>query len=124
MTVILTTGGRYYGNYNEVRRQLLHIKDKYAHDLIIVQGGATGADQLVRETCELLNIPCATVPAYWETHGKKAGPIRNIWMMRLKPKEAIAFPGGKGTNNMLEILQQANVFTTIVPEQMEDKGAR
>jgi hypothetical protein len=48
--------------------------------------------------------------ADWATHGKRAGPIRNIKMLdEEKPRVVIAFPGGAGTANMMKIGREAGV---------------
>lgn len=46
-------------------------------------------------------IPTATMDANWDLHGKAAGPIRNGHMAMLA-EICIAFPGGRGTNDMCE----------------------
>lgn len=40
-------------------------------------------------------------PADWERNGRAAGPIRNRQMLDGKPDLVIAFPGGKGTADMV-----------------------
>jgi hypothetical protein len=61
---------------------------------------------LVREWCARASragkhrvLEMIEVPAEWETHGRKAGPIRNARMLEHKPDLVVAFPGGKGTAN-------------------------
>jgi len=46
----------------------------------------------------------------WKTHGKKAGILRNIYMLEnSKPDTVLAFPGGKGTAHMIKISKAAGV---------------
>jgi UDP-N-acetylmuramoylalanine-D-glutamate ligase len=41
-------------------------------------------------------------PADWKTHGKAAGPKRNRQMLDdAKPDLVVAFPGGRGTDDMV-----------------------
>ena len=47
--------------------------------------------------------------ADWEKHGKAAGPKRNKRMLEWKPDLVVAFPGGKGTANMVQQARQAGV---------------
>lgn len=77
----------------------------------IVQGGASGADTLGRKWAYSHNIKqIVTYKADWETHGKAAGPIRNKLMLDTeKPDKVIAFPGGRGTANMVTQSIKANV---------------
>ena len=43
----------------------------------IVEGGAAGVDSSAAIHAERHGIPCKTIRADWEAHGKAAGPIRN-----------------------------------------------
>ena len=50
--------------------------------------------------------------ADWDTHGRKAGPLRNIQMLEEgKPNMVIAFPTptSKGTWHMVKISKEAGV---------------
>ncbi len=50
------------------------------------------------------------VATAWADYGKAAGPIRNALMLSEgRPRCVIAFPGGKGTRNMLKLAYQAGV---------------
>lgn len=59
-------------------------------------------------------VPCAEVKAQWGELGPKAGPLRNGWMLRLKPDIVIAFPGGKGTANMVAQAIEAGVEVLLI----------
>jgi predicted Rossmann-fold nucleotide-binding protein len=49
-------------------------------------------------------------PANWPKHGKGAGFIRNQQMLNEgKPDLMIAFPGGKGTADMIEKAIKAGI---------------
>lgn len=46
-------------------------------------------------------IPVCVFPANWRFEGKAAGPIRNSRMLSImEPDFVIAFPGGRGTEDM------------------------
>lgn len=48
--------------------------------------------------------------ANWDFYAKRAGSIRNGWMLKwAQPELVIAFPGGIGTANMKEQAYQAGV---------------
>ena len=64
-------------------------------------GGAKGADSLAVDAANELGLEVITVLANWQRHGKAAGPMRNTMMLRLDPDLVIAFPGDKGTENMV-----------------------
>jgi hypothetical protein len=116
---ILVCGGRDYAD----RRSLDMVLDA-AHSanpiICLIHGNARGADQLADDwaagKCETLTF----TPA-WEEHGKKAGPMRNQKMLdEGKPHIVIAFPGGKGTADMIRRAEAAGVpvvkITKAVPE--------
>ena len=70
-------------------------------DLVIIQGGASGADSFAMDWCVVNWVHFETYEADWKTHGKAAGPIRNQKMLDGgKPDMVLAFPGGSGTADM------------------------
>jgi hypothetical protein len=75
-----------------------------------MQGGATGVDEFAKGWAttrpEVKRWVCN---ADWKTHGRKAGPLRNARMLEWKPDAVIAFPGGKGTANMVALAKAAGV---------------
>jgi hypothetical protein len=67
-------------------------------------------DQLVQSWCYRNGVPCINIPAQWHALGKRAGPIRNAWMLRfLKVSLVVAFPGGKGTADMVGQAKAAGI---------------
>ena len=100
MNFVIVCGGRDYTN----RTRLIKVLDDLfeARD-VLVSGGAEGADRLGEEWAWSRERPFIVVPARWKEHGKKAGPIRNKQMLLMwRPRLVIAFPGGKGTGNMVK----------------------
>ncbi len=87
----------------------------------IIEGGAHGVDDAARRWAANEGVPCATVRAPWEKHGRAGGPIRNGWMLRLRPDLTIAFPGGDGTEDMVG---QARVVGVEVLEPYPGRRAR
>lgn len=79
--------------------------------LTIIEGGATGADTLAREWWKARHVgELITVRADWKKHGKAAGPIRNQHMVdHYKPELVVAFPGGRGTADMVRRAKAADV---------------
>jgi hypothetical protein len=56
------------------------------------------------------DIPCSVYMADWDGLGRKAGPIRNQRMLdEGKPDLVIAFPGGRGTADMVRRAREAGV---------------
>jgi hypothetical protein len=75
----------------------------------VVEGGADGADTCAFWWCLMHKIKCTTVRADWDTHGKKAGPIRNSAMLLHEPVLVIAFPGEVGTADMVAKAKKAGI---------------
>jgi hypothetical protein len=111
---VLVCGGRDYSNYECARKALdaLHALRAISR---IIEGGARGGDFLARMWAKDNKVKNQTFPADWETYGKKAGYMRNVQMIEEgKPNFVVAFPGGKGTANMVGIAQN-NGVTVWVP---------
>lgn len=71
-------------------------------ELIIIQGGARGADRFAKRWAEFSNVLCLEFPAEWSKYGRAAGHIRNTKMLdEGQPDLVLAFPGGSGTANMV-----------------------
>lgn len=94
---VLVCGGRDYSDVDMVSVTLKGLKFTW-----LIQGGADGADRLARDYAEAMGIPIKTYLADWEKHGKAAGPIRNQRMLdEGRPDLVVAFPGGRGTADMV-----------------------
>lgn len=113
MTRVLVCGGRSYGD----RFQFMCSMDDLVADegeiSCVIHGGCkTGADALAAEWVLRFGGECDedVFEADWIKHGKAAGPIRNQRMLdEGKPDLVIAFPGGKGTADMVARARKAGV---------------
>jgi predicted Rossmann-fold nucleotide-binding protein len=81
---------------------------------LIITGGAKGADTLAHNWAARAGLSTKIMYADWDTHGKAAGMIRNKLMLQELPDVVIAFKGGAGTENMINISRQANVPVFIL----------
>jgi len=104
---ILVCGGRNYWDQAAVDEVL----DEYRSDItVVIEGGATGADACAREWARKNRVQTLTFPADWARFGKSAGPYRNLQMLdEGKPDLVVAFPGGRGTENMVSLATQRKV---------------
>jgi len=105
----IVTGGRDYADAAAVQRELDHLA--LAEGLTeIAHGGARGADQLAGDWACANRLPCFVYPAEWKRLGRGAGPKRNAEMLRhFAPDVVIAFPGGRGTADMVARARKAGV---------------
>ena len=95
---ILVCGGRDFDDYSLVEQVL----DEYVIEFI-VHGAASGADRLADKYALGNSIETHRYPAKWGEHLNAAGPIRNQEMLKNHNDLdlVIAFPGGKGTDDMV-----------------------
>ncbi len=111
MKFVIVTGGRDYLNVDKVFKTL----DFLQPDRVIEGGCPTGADAFARKWCELNKVNNHTVHAEWDRHGKSAGPLRNKKMLELYPNATVvAFTGGRGTANCVDIANQMNMLVVKV----------
>jgi hypothetical protein len=108
MIRICVCGGRDF-NDKQLVYETLDKFLKIRQDIIIVNGDARGADSLATEWAKERNVKCELFPANWEKHKRAAGPIRNKEMIDSKLDVLVAFPGGKGTQNMIAQCKKNNV---------------
>ena len=95
---VLVCGGRYYADRLRVDQVLCDLKPEK-----VIHGAAQGADTLAAEWALDMGVPVEAYPADWERHGRAAGPIRNRHMLEDScPDVVVAFPGGKGTADMVK----------------------
>lgn len=111
---LLVCGGRNFTDVELLERTLSKIKESYVIECLI-EGGAWGADYLASQWAFKHGVWNERFPAEWGKYGKSAGPIRNKQMLdEGKPNLVLAFPGGKGTANMIMQAEAAGVEVIIV----------
>jgi hypothetical protein len=112
---ILVCGGRDYADEDVVARVLTDAFTFWIRSsdepFVIVHGDARGADRLAGAWADaypdiLVNEPH---PADWTRYGRRAGPIRNQEMLDSGIDLVIAFPGGRGTADMVHRARKAGV---------------
>jgi cysteine synthase len=114
---VLVCGGRNYPDRLAVWRELDRLTE--ADDdhplgkvaLTIIHGACrSGADLWADEWAVVNWARFEEYPADWKAHGKAAGPIRNQRMLdEGKPDLVLAFPGGRGTQDMITRALRAGV---------------
>lgn len=88
-------------------------KDDFGNFLpsvVIIHGDARGADRIADDWAVNNWCDIESYPADWETDGKAAGPIRNQRMIdEGTPDLVVAFPGGRGTADMVRRAERAGI---------------
>ena len=76
----------------------------------VVSGGARGVDRLGEKYARQEGISITRFPAQWDTHGRKAGPIRNGEMAEYADALIAIWDGeSPGTRNMLRQAHTADL---------------
>jgi hypothetical protein len=100
---ILVCGGREFSDADALEAFLdaIHLGNRGPVELVIY-GAARGADTMAGQWAQRRGIACIPYEADWEHEGRAAGPIRNKRMLDEGiPDLIVAFPGGRGTANMV-----------------------
>lgn len=117
----LICGGRNFGDFTGDEERVVEavrfLAVFYGDKLRVMHGDAKGADRLAGKAAVQFGVPVKSFPADWKTHPKAAGPIRNQQMLdyliwcRSKGHsvQVVAFPGGKGTADMVERAEAAGI---------------
>jgi hypothetical protein len=112
---VLVCGGRDYSD-RALLRGALGVWHRRHPITRIIHGGAPGADTMAGEWALENDIRCDVYPADWERYGRRAGPLRNKRMLReAKPDLVMAFPGGRGTLDMVRRAGLAGVRVVHQP---------
>ena len=112
---VIVCGGRGYADGPTVVNTLGNM-----NITTLAHGGAPGADELARVFALMAGIPTTEFPARWGEHGKAAGPIRNQRMLdEFKPDAVVAFPGGRGTADMVRRATASGVRVILIAPSAE-----
>ena len=111
---VLVCGGREYRDVEHVKKTLSEIH-RLKPITCIIEGGARGVDNYAAQWGDEHNLGRLTFYADWAQHGKAAGPIRNQAMLdEGKPVLVIAFPGGRGTADMVRRARKAKIEVILI----------
>lgn len=113
---ILVCGARDYSDYEKIYN---YLKNKNENgDIIVVEGGAPGADDLSKRAAVSLNIEYREYKADWKRYGRAAGPKRNQQMLDCEKPDLVAafhpyIDESKGTKDMVNRSKKANIPVEI-----------
>lgn len=116
---VLVCGSRTWNDPEPIRYFLagLQAENPDAH-LCVAHGGAQGADRLAGTAASMLDLPVDVFPADWQTHGRKAGFLRNKQMVEeWQPSLVLALsecPTTKGTAHTVRLAKAANIPVYVI----------
>lgn len=123
----LVAGSRSFEHYGLLKQKLdKMLKNK--SDIVIVSGGANGADTLAERYAKEKGYELKVMKADWYRYGKKAGYIRNEQMHRYiaqyKDRGCVCFWDGesRGTRNNFDLCEKYNTPLRIIeyPKILEE----
>lgn len=107
---IVVTGGRDFDDRALLFATLDGIHDGNRGPIALIRnGGMTGADALSSRWAYERLVDTECVGAKWGELGKRAGPIRNGWLLTRPTDALVAFPGGRGTQSTIEIARRLRI---------------
>lgn len=112
----IVCGGRDFDNW----MWLFHVLDVIEPPItVLIHGAARGADSLAQAWARDRGIQ--EIPFYpeWDLYGKSAGVRRNTEMLLIgRATRVVAFPGGRGTENM--VTQAMTNCVPVVTPNLQD----
>lgn len=113
---LLVCGGRDFQD----REWAYHVLDRFHAKCgpvgIVIHGAAKGADSLGEEWAVSRCVASVGYNAHWQRDGRAAGPIRNQRMLdEGRPSVVLAFPGGRGTADMVARARKAGLTVYEIP---------
>lgn len=115
---VLVCGGRDYEERDRVYEELNKLCGDITEEtplgtipLHIIHGGCrTGADSFADDYAMVTWCGLTIYEAEWDKYGRAAGPLRNKRMLEEgRPDLVLAFPGGRGTADMVRRAKSAGV---------------
>lgn len=116
---VLVCGGRNFSNRALLFARLDDLlnmqgifKDVPERITVLIHGAQRGADICADLWARTNGIKIEKYPAMWRMYGPFAGPMRNALMISQgRPRIGVAFPGNKGTADMVNKLKLAGIKT-------------
>lgn len=92
--------------------------DNAGKGFVLIHGACkNGADRHAAYWSGMNMVHADAFPADWKTHNRAAGPIRNQRMIdEGRPDLVIAFPGGRGTADMVKRARAAGIEVREIPK--------
>lgn len=113
---VAIVGSRGFTDRNVIRKAIERLEHTYQENLIIVSGGALGADSIAEQIAHELNIETMIYLPDWKRFGKSAGFRRNALIVD-NSTIVIAFfadgPRSLGTINTVNLARTARKIVHV-----------
>ncbi|MEO0900338.1 MAG: DUF2493 domain-containing protein [Bacteroidota bacterium] len=112
MEKVIIAGCRYYHDFERVVQVCDHLLKT---EVVIVSGGAKGADALGERYAQLKGYTVERHIANWEQLGKMAGPIRNEEMVKTANRAIVFWDGrSRGTKNLVSLCKRYQLPIKVI----------
>lgn len=116
---VLITGSREWTDRDLMRRvldrELTALDPSLAADVTVMHGACRGADLMAARLLNTSVYKVRAFPADWQTHGKRAGILRNLQMLDEGPVLVLAFQVGRsrGTQHVIDEARKRNIPVVV-----------
>ena len=114
MGIWLVCGGRTLNDREYIWSVLDNCVIQFGAPTLLISGGAPGVDTQASAWAYGHKLPRKVFAADWQKYGRAAGMLRNQEMLNFGPRLVIAFPGGRGTNDMVRRAEEAGLEILLV----------
>ena len=91
------------------------------HDVTFIHGDAPGADRIAAKVARSFGWEVRAFPADWQTHGKRAGILRNLRMLDERPDLVVAFTNGsRGTQHTIDEARRRGIPVVVYGSEVRD----
>lgn len=118
---VLVCGGRDFTDEKFVWSKLSELNQSEGPFTTLIHGDAPGVDTYAKNWGKENQLQVIGFPAEWDKYGNMAGRIRNGVMLREgRPELVIAFPGNRGTANMIRQARNAGIWVLDINNKSSD----
>lgn len=113
---VLVCGSRDWTDWECVQCALIDLED-LGEPIEVIHGACpTGADYYTDIVADALGFHVRRFPADWETHGRRAGILRNLAMLDTEPDRVLAFQrnGSRGTQHTITEARKRGIPVEVI----------
>lgn len=115
---MLVCGSRDWDDYGAIYRRLAEFGDvdRGSQQVVVVHGDAKGADTMAAQAARDLGYHVRAYPADWSRLGKRAGIVRNKFMLETeRPQAVLAFwkDQSPGTKHAVETALDMGLYVEV-----------
>jgi hypothetical protein len=124
---VLVCGSRDWTDEDAVRERLGRAVARFGRErLVVIAGGARGADRQAEACARELGVAVEVYPARWDRHGRSAGYRRNVLMLdRLADfphRYVIAFSNGsRGTQHTIDQARRRGIPVRVIGREARQR---